>query len=111
MIEIIRSSFNECEIPDNINNNPYAPINGRVDVLANGKIISCIADRNELGSIYVQGWVGRYETGTKAWCASLWLDADNERINVMFGRDDRSGRFNKLNAIYYAPEHFLFKKS
>jgi hypothetical protein len=48
---------------------------------------------------------GRYQTGAKAWPASVtqttWADGKVTE-SADFGRDDRSGRFNKLNCIFFA---------
>lgn len=54
--------------------------------------------------INVHGFVGRYKTSGKAWPATVSL---SERgLYVFFGRDDRSGRFNKRNAISFEPALF-----
>lgn len=53
-------------------------------------------------TLYLRGFVGRYVTSAKAWQASVRVDAD-DKVWVHFGRDDRSGRFNKANMIRYEP--------
>ena len=53
------------------------------------------------GSLVAYGLLGRYEQGSKAWDATLTLYADGGE-SARFGRDDRSGRFNKQNCIYFA---------
>ena len=62
------------------------------------------AVRMESGAIYIYGFIGKYRTSPKAWQASVSLI--NGRISVDFGRDDRSGRFQKQNMIQYAPDVF-----
>jgi len=52
----------------------------------------------------VAGFVGRYQTSPKPWPASVTGHGD--KLWVHFGRDDRSGRFNKLNALRWEPETF-----
>jgi hypothetical protein len=58
------------------------------------------------GLVTAFGMVGRYKTGTKAWPARVSMMRD-QRTNdifeiVHFGRDDRSGNFYKLNALWFA---------
>lgn len=45
------------------------------------------------------GLIGRYQTGAKQWPATIRHLDGQEIIN--FGRDDRSGRFNKVNCIWF----------
>lgn len=54
--------------------------------------------------IYVNGFIGRYETSIKPWRASVDFNKDGNLHHVSFGRDDRSGRFRKANMISYDPE-------
>jgi hypothetical protein len=48
---------------------------------------------------------GRYETSAKVWDASItytkWADNGKETERANFGRDDRSGRFHKLNGVFF----------
>lgn len=44
----------------------------------------------ENGKIYVSGVSGRYQTGTRAWPASVIVDERGEFIH--FGREESSGR-------------------
>jgi hypothetical protein len=56
-------------------------------------------------SITARGLLGRYRTGKTAWAASLTntLNRDgSEYESANFGRDERVGRCQKLNAIYFA---------
>lgn len=64
-----------------------------------------VAARHDDGDITVAGWVGRYRTSNKAWQATLVRRADGTSY-ATFGRDERSGRFNKLNGISYEPDRF-----
>lgn len=52
--------------------------------------------------LYLLGFVGRYRTSTKAWPATVKAGPDG-KVYAYFGRDDRSGRFNKLAGISYEP--------
>lgn len=50
------------------------------------------------------GMFGRYQTSAKAWSASVtYRKWKNGKIGEFanFGRDDRSGRFNKLNGVFF----------
>lgn len=53
------------------------------------------------GWIIAYGVTGRYQTGAKAWPASITSKSNGSEF-VQFGRDDRSGRFNKQNFIYFS---------
>lgn len=55
-------------------------------------------------SISLPGFVGRYRTSAKKWRASVISRPSS--LFVDFGRDDRCGRFNKLNFITYDPEGY-----
>lgn len=46
---------------------------------------------------------GRYKTSAKAWPATIYQRVSNGKISesAIFGRDDRSGRFNKMNYIFF----------
>lgn len=62
------------------------------------------AVRTDTGMILLHGWVGRYQTSAKAWNATIFNGPHGLVVN--FGRDDRSGRFNKQNAVSYEPQTF-----
>lgn len=79
--------------------NEYGAEVGTVEV--NGKV--CRAVRDSYG-ISVHGYVGRYRTSPKPWAAHV--TSGPRGVYVNFGRDDRSGRFNKQNAISYEPALF-----
>ena len=53
-------------------------------------------------SFAVAGFVGRYKTSTKPWMAHVTVYKDG-RTFARFGRDERSGRFNKMAGISYEP--------
>lgn len=53
-------------------------------------------------TIYVQGVVGRYQTGSKAWPASVIAYLDG-RESIHFGRDERQRRCRKTT-IHFAKE-------
>lgn len=61
--------------------------------------------RHSDGQISVAGFVGRYRTSPKPWAATVM--EFNAGVFVNFGRDDRSGRFNKQNAISWEPETYF----
>jgi hypothetical protein len=46
---------------------------------------------------------GRYRSSAKLWPATVWQQVIDGEICEFgnFGRDDRSGRFNKLNCIFF----------
>lgn len=80
--------------------NSFGDENGTVEV--SGEVRKAV--RAPTGTIFVHGYVGRYRTSGKAWNASVTLRAG--QVFVMFGRDDRSSRFDKQNAISFEPETF-----
>lgn len=56
-------------------------------------------------SVTARGMTGRYLTGTKAWPAEVQQRVTPEGKVwdfVSFGRDDRSGKFQKTNALSFA---------
>jgi hypothetical protein len=50
--------------------------------------------------IIARGFGGRYQTSAKVWPATITLDLKTGHEFANFGRDDRSGRFNKLRGIF-----------
>lgn len=52
------------------------------------------------------GMTGKYQTGAKAWAASVQQRIDPRTgqpwDNVSFGRDERAGRCIKTNALHFA---------
>lgn len=57
------------------------------------------------GTMVARGMTGRYRTGGKAWPATIMLNRNSQGAYsefVWFGRDDRSGRFNKANCLFFA---------
>lgn len=86
---------------------------GTVEIELNGKRITVearrfIRDSHIPGNrdIGLMGFVGRYRTSNNPWAASVIYRVLQDRMAVNFGRDDRSGRFNKLNLITYEPETY-----
>ena len=82
---------------------------GTVEISFRGKtqtVKAYIYEFNEEKIIYVLGFVGRYVSSTKDWPAIVAhkIGRDTANFSVSFGRDDRSGRFNKQDAIRYDPE-------
>lgn len=72
--------------------------------LRTGTVIADAFRSKKDGEIMVRGFVGRYRTSPRAWPASVVFGVDGTLRYANFGRDDRSGRFNKQNAISYEPE-------
>lgn len=85
--------------------NSYGSTLGTVEISFCGKthVVPAVKPYDEKISVF--GFVGRYATSSKAWAAHVTVDENND-IRVNFGRDDRSGRFNKRNAISFEPENF-----
>lgn len=89
---------------------------GTVEVEFNGKKFFVEANRsfNSLvpseRNIYLKGFVAKYRTGSKLWRATVATHKDyknEDGIIVLFGRDERSGRCQKINNIWYSPEQYL----
>lgn len=65
--------------------------------------VSAVRYIDRPNDLWLKGFVGRYRTSPKAWRASVCMSRDGREF-VTFGRDDRSGRFNKMSMITYEPE-------
>ena len=96
-----------------INTNSFTPTGagndyfeqGTVEVnLRTGTVIASASRARSDGEILVKGFVGRYRTSPRAWRASVVFKTDGTLRYADFGRDDRSGRFKKEQAISYEPE-------
>lgn len=74
--------------------------------LRTGTVVADAYRSKRDGEIYVRGFVGRYRTSPRAWRATVCFKADGTMRYATFGRDDRSGRFNKQDAISYEPETY-----
>lgn len=78
--------------------------------LGGGGDISCrcyIAKNSTFGEeIHLHGFIGRYQTSAKPWLAHVRNRPGSNHVSASFGRDDRSGRFNKLHSISYEPVLF-----
>lgn len=80
-------------------------INGKVTVTCGSKSFEAWAQKvEESGNIYAFGFMGQYVTSAKQWRATVALT--NGQMYIRFGRDDRSGNFNKQNAVSYNPKAF-----
>jgi hypothetical protein len=86
-------------------------VNGSVQVdLGRGNIVTAWAHKYEDGDIFIFGFMGRYIKGNKDWRVSMRATTfgNGERgISAYFGRDDRVGRFHKMNGIFWAPDKFF----
>lgn len=80
-------------------------VDGTVEISIGSRTLRANATKFDSGHIRVDGFIGRYRTSDRPWIASVvsWGEDD---IYVNFGRDDRSGRFHKRNAISWEPELF-----
>ncbi len=77
---------------------------GTVEVTLRGETQRVEARSFSDGSMVAFGLVGRYQTGAKAWPASIYYRMSGDgtwREHVNFGRDDRCGKFKKENAIWF----------
>jgi hypothetical protein len=82
--------------------NKYGYEIGTVEIdLGRGNTVHAMASTCSTGGLSVAGFVGRYVTSTKPWKAHV--SGMGDKLSVWFGRDDRSGRFNKANAIRWEP--------
>ena len=98
-IKILNETFQPLGV------NKYGDTVGTVQIdLGYGKIVTTKASPTYIshaGSLDVAGFVGHYVTSTKPWLAQV--SGSGSKLWVHFGRDDRSGRFNKANAISFDP--------
>lgn len=97
-IEILKETFKSD------GHNAYGYIVGTAEIRISGRSHTVRAVGGKDGStdgLDVAGFVGRYRTSAKAWPASVSLMG--ERVIGRFGRDDRSGRFNKLSGVSFEP--------
>lgn len=101
-LQIFRTTFKATGV------NAYGSEVGTIEVSV-GEAYETVPCVHAHGEFNVAGFVGRYATSAKPWQAmvSIREDAkDNSHLYVSFGRDDRSGRFNKRNAISFEPATF-----
>jgi len=79
---------------------------GVVDVTLRGETRTVRAWQEKDGMIVAFGMTGRYQTGTKAWAATVSQRTDPRTgkvwDDVSFGRDDRSTKFQKTNSLSFA---------
>lgn len=81
----------------------YGDTVGTVQIdLGRGNIVTAKARHGVLGGLSVAGFIGRYRTSPKPWIAHI--DGAADKLFVTFGRDDRSGRFQKQNMISWQPD-------
>lgn len=86
--------------------NSYGTEDGTVRLNLRQGQITAKAYRFKDGEIGVRGFIGRYRTSPKAWPASVIFKVDGTIRYARFGRDDRSGRFNKQDMISWNPEAY-----
>jgi len=75
---------------------------GTIIVTFGQKVVEALAVRYATGDITVAGFVGRYRTSTKAWNVNIRLTEDS-CISLWWGRDERTGRFNKNEGVSWEP--------
>ena len=85
----------------------YSWIEGTVEVTLRNETRTVSAEKcNRYGRITAYGMTGRYQTGTKAWPATVMQMVDPRTGKlwdfVSFGRDDRASKFQKLNGLHFA---------
>lgn len=87
--------------------NPHGDVVGTVEIEMGNQTVTARAYKWSTSlrgeQISVHGFIGRYRTVNTPWIANVTLDLVDGRLFVNFGRDDRSGRFNKQNAISWEP--------
>jgi len=73
-------------------------LNGTVEATLAGKTRRVRASvwEETPDAIYAHGISGRYQTGSKAWPATVILYGDG-REHIQFGRDERAGRCTKTS--------------
>lgn len=79
----------------------YTP--GTVEVTLRGKTRRIDAKKFPDGDIRAFGLVGRYQSASKLWPASIGSRIVNGQVreDVHFGRDDNHPKFRKENAIWF----------
>ena len=79
---------------------------GTITVVFQGKEFTAVARKSDFrDTVYLEGFTGRYQSGTKAWPATVAFgNGSSEKPSVDFGRDDRCGKFRKENLISYNPQ-------
>lgn len=97
-IRVKRASFKQDGI--SIYDHPV----GTVEVSIGNTTIEARARLHGREDISVAGFIGRYANSSNAWPASLITDGADDKLLIHFGRDDRSLRFNKRDAISYEPD-------
>ena len=80
-------------------------VEGTVEVTLRGETRTVRATQSR-GEVTAFGMTGRYQTGTKAWPATVTQKID-PRTNrpwdsVQFGRDDRAAKFQKTNSLHFS---------
>lgn len=81
-------------------------VEGTVEVTLRGETRTVRATKSRNGEITACGLIGRYQAGTKVWPATVTqrIDPRTNKVwdSVDFGRDDRAGRFQKTNTLWFA---------
>jgi len=99
-IQILNDTFTVSGV------NKYGDTVGTVQIdLGYGKIVTANAMPDSINrGLQVSGFIGRYVTSMKPWQATVI--GTGSKLWVDFGRDDRSGRFNKAKAIRFDPDTY-----
>jgi len=96
MAAINKSTFQGLPVTDN----GYTYYKGTVEVTLRGETRRVEALRFTDGAVSASGMFGRYRTSNRKWCARISSNA-NGAESAQFGRDDRSSRFNKIDALWF----------
>lgn len=80
-------------------------INGTVKMQYGNVVVTAFAKKYEDDSIAVFGFIGRYRTSSKAWRVSM--SRVGGQLRSHFGRDDRSGMYQKNQGITYEPQLYF----
>lgn len=99
----------ETFVPDEINTVTYGTgISGTVEATIGKETKRVECNKNSDGSISAFGFVMKYRTGKKLWPTMLSYriveQTGKPHESVMSGRDERVGRCQMTNNIWFAPE-------
>ena len=94
--------------------NKYGATVGTVEINFGRETIECKCTLEKEGvlawQISLGGFIGRYRTSNNPWLAYVTerkMADGTTRVVASFGRDDRAGRFHKMDGISYEPETYF----
>lgn len=107
---ILKETFIEAKAtPEEVGEFYAGIINGKVKVKSDGHEFEAWCQKKDSG-LFVFGFIGKYRTGNKLWRVRLYLWREDPRTHCYFGRDDRCGRFNKSDLIFFDEKSYFFMK-